>query len=101
MYIQDYNNKKKRKLIQYELPLLPIVRLKGLEPPRLTTLDPKSSAATNYATAAWYTVASQNRTFSNAQIYIILEYELIHPTKLSALLMHSLLHYISQVDCYH
>lgn len=28
------------------------VRMKGLEPPRLTSLDPKSSAATNYATCA-------------------------------------------------
>ena len=28
------------------------VRRKGLEPPRLSTLDPKSSAATNYANAA-------------------------------------------------
>ena len=28
------------------------MRLKGLEPPRLASLDPKSSAATNYATAA-------------------------------------------------
>lgn len=27
--------------------------MKGLEPPRLTTLDPKSSAATNYATSAF------------------------------------------------
>lgn len=26
--------------------------MKGLEPPRLTTLDPKSNAATNYATCA-------------------------------------------------
>ncbi len=32
--------------------LTPSVRMKGLEPPRLTTLDPKSSAATNYATCA-------------------------------------------------
>ena len=31
------------------------VRTKGLEPPRLTTLDPKSSAATNYATCAMIT----------------------------------------------
>ena len=31
---------------------LDFVRMKGLEPPRLTTLDPKSSAATNYATCA-------------------------------------------------
>ncbi len=29
-----------------------IVRTKGLEPPRRQTLDPKSSAATNYATCA-------------------------------------------------
>ena len=29
-----------------------IVRMKGLEPPRLSALDPKSSAATNYATSA-------------------------------------------------
>ena len=28
------------------------VRLKGLEPPRLTAPDPKSDAATNYATTA-------------------------------------------------
>ena len=28
------------------------VRMKGLEPPRLTALDPKSNAATNYATCA-------------------------------------------------
>ncbi len=64
--------KKKRKLIQYELPLLPNVRLKGLEPPRLTTLDPKSSAATNYATAAWYTFASQTLYFlMRVQIYSI------------------------------
>lgn len=28
------------------------VRTKGLEPPRLTALDPKSSAATNYAMSA-------------------------------------------------
>lgn len=29
------------------------VRMKGLEPPRLSPLDPKSSAATNYATSAF------------------------------------------------
>ena len=32
--------------------LFDLVRMKGLEPPRLSTLDPKSSAATNYATCA-------------------------------------------------
>ena len=29
-----------------------IVRLKGLEPPRLSAPDPKSGVATNYTTAA-------------------------------------------------
>ncbi len=33
-------------------PLFRCVRMKGLEPPRLSALDPKSSAATNYATCA-------------------------------------------------
>ena len=32
--------------------LFRFVRVKGLEPPRLSSLDPKSSAATNYATRA-------------------------------------------------
>ena len=32
------------------------VRVKGLEPSRLTSLDPKSSAATNYATPAAFSV---------------------------------------------
>jgi len=30
------------------------VRMKGLEPPRLTAPDPKSGAAANYATSAFY-----------------------------------------------
>ena len=38
------------KLILNALSLL--VRHKGLEPPRLSSPDPKSGAATNYATAA-------------------------------------------------
>lgn len=33
-----------------------LVRMTGLEPTRLTTLDPKSSAATNYATSAFLLV---------------------------------------------
>ena len=33
---------------------LSIVRMKGLEPPRPKTLDPKSNAATNYATCATF-----------------------------------------------
>ncbi len=31
-----------------------LVRMKGLEPPRPETLDPKSNAATNYATCAGF-----------------------------------------------
>lgn len=30
------------------------MRMKGLEPPRPKTLDPKSNAATNYATCAFF-----------------------------------------------
>ena len=33
-----------------------LVRVKGLEPPHLSTLEPKSSAATNYATPALFMV---------------------------------------------
>ncbi len=32
--------------------LLTFVRMKGLEPPRLSAPDPKSGTATNYATSA-------------------------------------------------
>lgn len=32
------------------------VRMKGLEPPRLTAPDPKSGAATNYATSAFQAI---------------------------------------------
>ena len=42
------NEYKKRAVFRTTL----LVRTKGLEPPRLTALDPKSSAATNYATCA-------------------------------------------------
>ena len=43
-----------------------LVRLKGLEPPRLSAPDPKSGAATNYATAA-FNVRAKN--FSPLQKY--------------------------------
>ena len=33
--------------------------MKGLDPPRLAALDPKSSAATNYATSASFVFAVQ------------------------------------------
>ena len=44
--------KNKTRKILAEIPRGQLVRMKGLEPPRLTTLDPKSNAATNYATCA-------------------------------------------------
>ena len=45
--------------------LLPnrFVRVKGLEPPRLSSLDPKSSAATNYATRALLDCECKVNTF--------------------------------------
>ena len=33
-----------------------LVRMKGLEPPRREAPDPKSGAATNYATSAFFVV---------------------------------------------
>jgi hypothetical protein len=36
-----------------------IVRMKGLEPIRLSTPDPKSGAATNYATSAVHNVVQR------------------------------------------
>ena len=46
--------KKMRRNFQFHLvkSAFGVVRMKGLEPPLLTELDPKSSAATNYATCA-------------------------------------------------
>ena len=51
--------------------MISFVRTKGLEPPRLTTLDPKSSAATNYATCAMITSAKVV-TFSQSCKYFAL-----------------------------
>ena len=48
----------RRFVVKYIIPHLTIncndymVRMKGLEPPRLSTPEPKSGAATNYATSA-------------------------------------------------
>ena len=35
-----------------------VVRMKGLEPPRREAPDPKSGAATNYATSAFFRIIS-------------------------------------------
>ena len=50
------------------------VRLKGLEPPRLSAPDPKSGAATNYATAAKAMQKYKNifKTKTNSLIFFIL-----------------------------
>ena len=40
------------------------VRINGLEPLRLSPLDPKSSAATNYAISAWCSTTSDRKGFS-------------------------------------
>ena len=47
-----YKNNKEEKSVEISS-LSRLVRTKGLEPPRRQTLDPKSSAATNYATCAF------------------------------------------------
>lgn len=48
-FYKQYKNKNGDKTILF---YLHFVRVKGLEPPRLTAPDPKSGAATNYATGA-------------------------------------------------
>ena len=50
------------------------MRLKGLEPPRLSAPDPKSGAATNYATAAKALQKYENifKTKINSLIFFIL-----------------------------
>ena len=40
--------------IDFNKPSIAMVREKGLEPPRLTALEPKSSASTNFATLAFF-----------------------------------------------
>jgi hypothetical protein len=49
---------KKRNLCRFLL-----VRMKGLEPPRLSAPDPKSGAAANYATSALFILGMQRYTF--------------------------------------
>ncbi len=51
------------------------VRINGLEPLRLSPLDPKSSAATNYAISAWCSTTSNKSSelIEIAKIRIIFE----------------------------
>ena len=57
--IKTYFIVKKKQVIKFQVNY---VRMKGLEPPRRKTPDPKSGAATNYATSA---IILQIYNFSN------------------------------------
>ena len=43
-----------------------VVRMKGLEPPSLAALDPKSSASTNFATSALVSNMSDRESMFNS-----------------------------------
>ena len=51
IHFSSFNHYKMKKAAKKQL-LTKFVRMKGLEPIRLSTPDPKSGAATNYATSA-------------------------------------------------
>ena len=53
LFLNDSNKKTRAKS-----PRHCFVRINGLEPLRLSPLDPKSSAATNYAISAWCSTTS-------------------------------------------
>ena len=44
---------KQKKLLAFAKSIFPLVQMKGVEPPRLSALDPKSSASANFATSAY------------------------------------------------
>jgi hypothetical protein len=48
------------------------VREKGLEPPRLTALEPKSSASTNFATLAFFQALNYS-AFIETVVYFFME----------------------------
>ena len=67
---------KEKGLIEEYFPLVPSVRMEGLEPPRLAAPDPKSGAATNYATSALVFFSGLQRynffiSFVNNLIFIL------------------------------
>ena len=60
-----------------------LVRAKGLEPPHLTILVPKTSASTNSATLAWYMTLEANFSYLYyiywlTNIIKLINYLLIH-----------------------
>ena len=67
------SKKKSRQSIDYRDFL---VRLKGLEPPRLSAPDPKSGAAANYATSAFYfKLDRKDIVFLDAKTFFLLSNE--------------------------
>ena len=59
LYEMDVNEKMRTNNSHYPLEIyhlyaFQMVRVEGLEPPRLTALDPKSSVSTNFTTPAFY-----------------------------------------------
>ena len=55
---------KRKKALRMLCLFMPFVRINGLEPLRLSPLDPKSSAATNYAISAWFSTLLMFSCFS-------------------------------------
>ena len=60
-FLQFNRREKVNKIFPRRLRLCKNVRKKGLEPPRLAAPDPKSGAATNYATSAFRIFKSRQR----------------------------------------
>ena len=46
-----------------------IVRMKGLEPPRLSAPDPKSGSATNYDTSAFFQTANLHKFYKSTNTF--------------------------------
>ena len=65
----DLHSLKKRNTDLFGIYVTYFVRMEGLEPPRLTAPDPKSGAATNYATSGFGNQITPKRD-ANIQPYM-------------------------------